>query len=58
MMELKCLMVVQVHLEIFVMNKIKPMRVKKVGKNTNKSYTEWMKYIHKEVSKINKKKIK
>lgn len=32
------------------------MRLKKIGKNTSKSYTEWMKYIHKEVSKINKKK--
>jgi hypothetical protein len=38
--------------------KLKPMRLKKVGKNTSKSYTEWMKYIHKEVSKINKKKKK
>lgn len=40
----------------FVMknNKLKPMRLKKIGKNTNKSYTEWMKYIHKEINKINK----
>ena len=35
-----------------------PMRLKKIGKNTNKSYTEWMKYIHREVSKKNKKKFK
>ena len=46
-------------LKSFVMSKkLKPMRLKKVGKNTSKSYTEWMKYIHKVVSKINKKKKK
>ena len=56
MMELKCLMVVWGCLENFVMNKIKPMRLKQIGKNTTKSYTEWMKYIYKEVEKINKKK--
>ena len=35
---------------------LKPMSLRKIGENTNKSYTEWMKYIHKEVDKINKKK--
>ena len=38
--------------------KLKPMRVKKVGNNTNKSYTEWMKYIHKTINKLTKNKIK
>jgi len=38
------------------MSKIKPMGLKKVGNNTSKGYTQWMKYIHKEVEKINKKK--
>lgn len=35
---------------------LKPMSLRKIGENTNKSYTEWMKNIHKEVDKINKKK--
>lgn len=39
-------------------SKLKPMRVKKVGNNTNKSYTEWMKYIHKTINKLTKNKIK
>jgi len=46
-------------LKSFVMSKkLKPMRLKKVGTNTNKSYTEWMKYIHKTINKLTKNKIK
>ena len=40
------------NLKNFVMHKLKPMRIYKVGKRTAKNYNEWMKHIIKQLNKL------